>query len=215
VTELKQQQRRQQLLIHELNHRVKNTLATVQSIAAQSLRGRCNADATEDFVSRLGALAGGHDLLSQENWTGASLRAVVTRALTPHRGADDERWTVGGPHVWLPARQALAMTLALHELSTNAAKYGALKSDSGHVDVAWELLDEGRAFRLTWRESGGPAVRPPKRKGFGSRLLERGLSQDLDGSMELDYRPDGIVCTVEAPVPSPAAPRELDLHEGC
>jgi len=213
VSELKRHQQRQQMLINELSHRVKNTLATVQSIAMQSLRGRSEAEATDDFVARLIALARGHDLLANESWEGAPLDEVVRRAIGPHAGADAARIATAGPEIWMPPRQALAITMALHELCTNAAKYGALSDAAGRVEISWERL-AGERFRLTWRERNGPPVQPPQRRGFGSRLLERGLRQDLDGAIEIEFRPEGVVCTIEAPLPAAPAPGELDLQEG-
>jgi PAS domain S-box-containing protein len=214
VTELKRHEQRQQMLINELSHRVKNTLATVQSIAMQSLRGRSEAQATEDFVGRLIALARGHDLLANESWEGAPLDEVVRRAIAPHAGRGGSRVVVAhGPQIWMPPRQALAITLALHELCTNAAKYGALCSDAGWVAIDWQLLEGGR-YRLTWREHGGPPVTPPQRRGFGSRLLERGLKQDLDGEIQVSFPVEGVVCVIEAPVPQSEPAAGLDLQEG-
>jgi len=210
-TELKRHQQRQQLLINELSHRVKNTLATVQSIAIQSLRGRSEAQATDDFVARLTALARGHDLLASVSWEGAPLDEVVRRAIEPHAIAGQARIVAEGPQLWMPPRQALALTMALHELCTNAAKYGALSVPAGRVDIRWERLGDTR-FRLTWREQGGPPVEPPQRRGFGSRLLERGLRQDLEGNIEVQFRREGVVCVIEAPLPGSPAP-EVDLQE--
>jgi PAS domain S-box-containing protein len=202
VSDVKRQERRQQLLINELNHRVKNTLATVQAIAMQSLRKDEGADAAGAFIARLKALAGGHDVLAQEHWEGAPLADVVARAIAPHNVHD--RIVERGPHVWLPPRHALAMTLALHELCTNAAKYGALSNADGLVEISWVVLADG--FRLQWRERNGPPVSPPTRFGFGSRLLQRALGSDLDGAIHLNFNPSGVLCVIEAKVPKSPPP---------
>jgi PAS domain S-box-containing protein len=203
ITDVKLAQEQQLLLINELNHRVKNTLATVQSIATQTLR---NADTTEqartDFEARLIALSRAHNVLTRENWEGASLRTIVRQAIEPYRREDDDRFTVEGGPVWLPTRMALSIAMALQELATNAVKYGALSNDSGRVMIEWTLdfADSAPQLRLRWSESGGPSVKAPDRRGFGSRLIERSLARDLDGEVSLDFAPAGLVCTVDAPV---------------
>ena len=203
ITDVKLAQEQQLLLINELNHRVKNTLATVQSIATQTLR---NADTTEqartDFEARLIALSRAHNVLTRENWEGASLRTIVRQAIEPYRREDDDRFTVEGGPVWLPTRMALSIAMALQELATNAVKYGALSNDSGRVTIEWTLdfADSAPQLRLRWSESGGPSVKAPDRRGFGSRLIERSLARDLDGEVSLDFAPAGLVCTVDAPV---------------
>lgn len=190
------------LLINELNHRVKNTLATVQSIAAQTLRNAgVDKPIREALESRLLSLAQAHDILTRENWSGANLRDVVSKALTPFRAED--RFTVAGPDVWLTPRAALAIALALHELATNAVKYGALSKQTGSVTLRWQTVlgTEGWTLTLRWTEQGGPPVKPPSRKGFGSRLIERGLAGDLGGEAKMDYRSTGLVCTIIASLP--------------
>ncbi len=214
VTELKRHQQRQQVLINELNHRVKNTLAIVQSIAMQTLRGQSEVQAREDFIARLTTLARGHDLLALESWEGASLSEVVSRAIEPHSDSKRIRVAVDSPSVWMPPRQALALTMALHELCTNAAKYGALSNETGYVELSWKILEGGDRFRLTWHEHGGPTVEKPHRRGFGSMLLERGLKQDLGGDVQIEFRPAGVRCTIEAPAPRSFEPVELDLKKG-
>ncbi len=201
----------QKLLIDELNHRVKNTLATVQSIAAQSLRSsETTSEARRSFEARLFALAKAHDVLTRESWEGASLQDIVEEALAPHRDARAARFEIGGPEARLPPRAALAISMALHELATNAAKYGALSNESGRVRLAWRVApgEGGPMLHMSWTEEGGPPVSPPARKGFGSRLIERGLAMDLDGKVRLDFRGDGVVCTIEAPL----FPPESDLR---
>ncbi|WP_165842835.1 PAS domain S-box protein [Phenylobacterium deserti] len=192
----------QSLLINELNHRVKNTLATVQSMAAQSARSAGSPkDAQETFMARLMALSAAHNVLTNERWTGAELLEVVERAAEAF-GEAGERFNASGPAVRVAPKSALALSMALHELGTNASKYGALSTPEGQVSVTWELIPtEGRPLlRLVWREAGGPTVSPPKRKGFGSRLLERGLASELGGRVSLDFQPQGLVCVIEAPL---------------
>ncbi|NJO36492.1 MAG: PAS domain-containing protein [Rhizobiales bacterium] len=214
VSELERHQQQQRVLINELNHRVKNTLATVQSIAMQTLRSSSEIKARDEFIGRLTTLAGAHDLLALENWEGASLEDVVARAVAPHSAGSRVRIAAGQPSIWMPPRQALAITMALHELSTNAIKYGALSSKSGHVHITWTMLEDGNGFRLIWCEQGGPVVAAPSRRGFGSKLLERGLKQDLNGEVTIEFRPSGVVCTIEAPPGNGATAIELDLKKG-
>ena len=212
VTELKRHEQRQQMLINELSHRVKNTLATVQSIAVLSFRSRSGDGTADDFVARLMVLARGHDLLSRKNWDGAPLYELVKLAVAPH--IDDVRIRAAGTEVWMPPRQALAMNMALHELCANAVKYGALSNELGRIEIAWEASDTSNRFRLTWRERGGPAVEPPEHHGFGSLLLKQGLKQDLSGDIQLQFGRDGLECVIEAPIPESGRPRELDLQAG-
>lgn len=196
----------QTLLINELNHRVKNTLATVQAMAAQTVRGQASPEeAHEAFTSRLMALSAAHNVLTEQHWTGAGLQDVVAGAVEIF-GEKRERFEISGPAVWLPAKTALAISMALHELGTNAIKYGALSVPNGVVRLEWTASEdaEGLRLRLAWREIGGPPVSEPLRRGFGSRLLERGLSAELDGPVRLDFRPEGLVCTLEARLPSAA-----------
>jgi PAS domain S-box-containing protein len=197
------------LLIHELNHRVKNTLATVQSIAAQSLRGLEGAEADAAraaFEARLLALARVHDVLTRESWEGAELSAVVADAIRPLEAGDGHasRFRVVGPALRLPPRLALSIAMALHELGTNAVKYGALSTEGGCVEISWTVRREAEAHLfLRWAESGGPLVKKPTRTGFGSRLIERSLARELAGEVTLTYEPSGVVCTINAPVPPP------------
>jgi PAS domain S-box-containing protein len=208
ITEQRRAQERQALLVNELNHRVKNTLAAVQAIVAQGLRGAgVGGEVREAIESRLIALARSHDLLTREKWRSARLADLVGLALDPYRSAADQppRCSLFGPEVRLPPSLVLALGLAFHELATNAAKYGALSREGGRVAVSWSWLPGGsdRQLRLCWLESGGPPVHPPQRKGFGSRLLERGLSHELEGAVRLDYRSAGLFCEIEMPVGEP------------
>ena len=203
AVERAQAEQRQRLLINELNHRVKNTLATVQAIAFQTLKGDVPlAEGRARFEARLMALARAHSLLTAQNWEGASLARVVSDA-TEYLAGDQGRFAISGEEVMLAPRAALALALALHELSTNAAKYGALSGDGGSVSIRW--LVEGGVLRIEWKERGGPPVREPDHRGFGSRLIERGLAGDLGGRAALAFEPDGLACTIEAAVASIAA----------
>jgi PAS domain S-box-containing protein len=205
VTDRVNAERRQKLLVDELNHRVKNTLATVQAIASQTLRTAADPDAfREAFESRLIALAATHDLLTATSWRSAPLRDVLMVEFRPY-GA--ERYRLEGPDVALAPSEALALGLLFHELATNAAKYGALSNGEGCVAVSWSLVEaEGeRRLALQWTERGGPPVQAPARRGFGSRLIERSLKGTLKGEARLDFAPDGLRCRVELPLRSDEA----------
>ena len=183
ITERRIADKKQKLLVDELNHRVKNTLATVQSIASQTLKGAASlADERAAFQGRLIALAKLHDLLTDDHWETAALRDIVLRALAPY-GNESARFTVDGPNVRLKPKAALALGMAVHELATNAAKYGALSDMSGKVRIRWDVdrSSEADRLRLRWTESDGPTVEPPGRKGFGSLMIQRGLTHDLGG----------------------------------
>ncbi|HEV2559830.1 MAG TPA: sensor histidine kinase [Microvirga sp.] len=193
----------QRLLIDELNHRVKNTLATVQSIATQTLRTAETADEAKDALERrLLALSRAHDVLTRESWEGADLKDVVGRALEPYQVHSESRLRVTGPSVRLTPRMSLALAMALHELATNAVKYGALSNKNGTIDVTWRVQNGAEPARLVlrWSEAGGPPVVAPRRRGFGSRLIERSLASDLNGEVDIAFAPTGVVCTVSAPV---------------
>jgi PAS domain S-box-containing protein len=196
IDERKRGEERQRLLINELNHRVKNTLATVQAIAFQTLRGDVSiAEGRALFEARLMALSRAHNLLTEQNWGGAPLETVVRDATEP-LGGRQGRFAVSGEPLWLTPRAALALALALHELGTNAAKYGALSADGGRVSVAWR--SEGDRLLIEWKEEGGPPVAPPGRRGFGTRLIEQGLGADLGGKARLTFEPDGLRCAIDA-----------------
>lgn len=203
VTERALAEAHRKLLMAELDHRVKNSLMTVQSIAKLTLR---RAGSLEEFAasfeSRLMALSRTHNLLIESKWEGAVLRSIVAGELAPYQSADGARCTILGVTVRLAPGRALAIGMALHELATNAAKYGALSDPQGHVSVAWEIRDrgEGSRFTMNWIESGGPPVSPPKRRGFGSHLIMRGLAYDLQGEARLDFDPAGVRCTIEFPL---------------
>ncbi len=203
VTDRARAENRQRLLINELNHRVKNTLATVQAIASQSFRpGADPGRSRELFTSRLLALAHAHNILNREGWDGADLLDVVAEALRPFD--NENRMHVHGPHVRLTAKAALSFALGLHELATNAVKHGALSTAVGTVNVTWSSAagQEDTPDRLTliWEESGGPAVAKPDRRGFGSRLIERSLAAELNGAVNLAFQPTGVRCVIDVPL---------------
>lgn len=203
ITDRKQAEEQRTLLIHELNHRVKNTLATVQSIASQTLRNAPTMrDAKEALEGRLIALARAHDVLTRESWEGAELKEIVAQAVEPYASRGENRLHVTGPEIRLSPRMALALAMALQELATNAVKYGALSNATGEVRILWNVVPAEAAphLHLRWEESGGPPVQAPSRRGFGSRLIERSLSQELNGVARIEFRPTGVVCTVDAPL---------------
>jgi len=202
ITERKRAEEHRELLIHELNHRVKNTLATVQSIASQTLRNaHSKEEASTAMEARLLALSRAHDVLTRENWEGAGLMEIVREAMAPYRHEREKRLHIDGPDVRLSPRMALAIAMALQELATNAVKYGALSNLDGEVWIDWSVSREPeRRLHLTWSESKGPRVASPRRRGFGTRLIERSLAQDLNGKARIDFSPTGIVCTVDAPL---------------
>lgn len=184
-----------ELLIAELNHRVKNTLSVVQAIAHQTFRGVAG-DARAAFEGRLLALARSHDLLTHSNWRSVSIKELAFASVQNTAGGDG-RISIVGPEIVLSAREAVALGMAFHELTTNALKYGALSNDSGSIELSWQL-DPGtpRKLKVVWRESGGPPVKPPGRSGFGSVLLEKILASDLNANIELDFRPTGLICSI-------------------
>jgi PAS domain S-box-containing protein len=203
ITDRKRAEEQRTLLINELNHRVKNTLATVQSIASQTLRNAPTMqDAKEAFEGRLMALARAHDVLTNESWEGAELRNIVAQALAPYRSFGEDRLTIKGPEVRLSPRIALALSMALQELTTNAVKHGALSNATGKVDIIWDVVsaEPGIRLHLCWQESGGPPVQTPTRQGFGSRLIERSLARELNGNVQIKFHPEGVLCTVDAPL---------------
>jgi two-component sensor histidine kinase len=202
--EARQAAERQQLMINELNHRVKNTLVVVQSLARHSLRPKSDQGGGEtglpQFNDRIHALASAHDLLTRRNWEGADLGELLIEALQPYAS----QVSIAGPPLPLAPNAAVALAMIFHELATNASKYGALSTEAGRVAVNW-TLDGRTRLVLTWRETGGPLVKPPKRTGFGSRLIAASLRGDLAGSADFDYAPSGLTCalTILAP-PRPA-----------
>jgi PAS domain S-box-containing protein len=198
VTERHRYEDHLKLLLNELNHRVKNTLTMVQSIANQTLR-QSDATAGAAFEQRLMTLSAVHSLLTDASWAGARLHDIVRASLRAHLAEEDlRRLSFDGEDMRLQPKTAVALSIALHELGTNALKYGALSVERGSVAVRWTT--EHDRFRLRWEESGGPRVAPPAQKGFGSRMIEEGLSHELQGAARIDYLPGGLVCTIDAPL---------------
>lgn len=185
------------LLIEELNHRVKNTLAILQAITVQTFQSASKSE-REKFEGRLGALAETHNLLSKEKWQGSGLQDVIGRVLQPYLLNNPERVRMSGPPVPLSPRLAVVLSMILHEIATNAAKYGALSNDTGMVRLDWEIITENDRpkLRLSWAETGGPPVTAPVKRGFGSRLIERSVRDQLGGEATVDFLPRGVVCTL-------------------
>ena len=200
ITDRKRAEEHRDLLINELNHRVKNTLATVQSIAHQTLRASRSAeDAKAILTSRLVSLAAAHDVLTRSNWDSALIGEIAQSALRPFVAGPPSRITCQGPSVRLSPKVALAVALALHELATNAAKYGALSNEAGSVRLDWRVRADDQSVELSWVELGGPSVAPPRQAGFGARLLERGLAAELGRPARLSFLETGVVCRIDAP----------------
>jgi PAS domain S-box-containing protein len=209
VSERKKAEKHRELLVNELNHRVKNTLSVVQGLALQTFKSPdVPAAAVQAFESRLGALAAAHGLLTRSNWGNTSLAELASETLKA-TWAQDSRIHLKGPRVILPAKQAVTLAMALHELCTNAIKYGALSVATGCVELHWKVSTGPDArLHLVWRESGGPPVEPPARRGFGSRIVVEAISQEFDGRVTIDFRPEGLVYTIADAVfnPSPQIP---------
>lgn len=201
INRIKLEEEERRLMLGEMNHRVKNSMAMVHSIVSQSLRqAESLEDARTSIQSRVGMMAQAHDRLVKATWTEASITEVINAALAPHRTREG-RITLEGPDLPIGSKQALALTMALHELATNAAKYGALSNDRGHVRVQWcnTTHDTQREFQLTWMEADGPPVAMPSRRGFGSRMIEQALPGYFNGSAELIYKPDGLLFELRSP----------------
>lgn len=199
VTEAVIAAERQKLMIDELNHRVKNTLATVQSIAMQTARSHTDpATFAESFQARLLALSHTHDLLTRSHWEGADLRAILEHETEAH---GPQRISLNGPPVALGPATALSLGMIFHELATNAAKYGALSGPEGRVMIDWSVADHAHPkLHLTWRELDGPPVVAPSRRGFGSRLIERNVRHDLAGEVKLEYATAGFSAAFMVPL---------------
>jgi PAS domain S-box-containing protein len=206
LTEHKEDEAQSKMLIDELNHRVKNTLSTVQSIVWQTLRTPSDPKVIRESIeSRLLALSRSHDLLTREKWESAGLLDIVHDALEPFgvSGGRADRIAIMGENIRFPPKSALALGIAFNELATNAVKYGALSNAAGSILIEWtmETTPAGQQLLLNWKEKDGPPVAPPAHKGFGSRVIERGLAHELESTIHLDYRPDGLVCTMDIPLP--------------
>ena len=208
ITERVRAARHTELMMAELNHRVKNTLATVQAIAHQTVVNAPDLETfKESFLARLLALSHTHNLLARDAWTGAPLSGIVNNELAPYRHdsgarANDKRVQLLGDEISLQPKQALALSMALHELATNAGKYGSLSVPEGQVTVTWETRSKGQRpwLYLRWMETGGPAVEPPTRRGFGSRLIEEGVPYELDGEVAHEFPRSGVICTIDVPL---------------
>jgi two-component sensor histidine kinase len=199
---------RRQLLLEEMRHRVRNTLAIVQALARQTLQSKVEPQVWDDYHRRLMKLSNAHDLIVREEWTGAHLAEVVSRSVLEPSLIDANQITLEGPDVRIEPRLALVISMALHELCTNAAKYGALSTPSGKVSIRWHVSDSTdgtRLLRFRWTEEGGPSVEPPKLRGFGSRLIEYGLASELRGKSVLEFRPEGVVWHCEGQLPRRSA----------
>jgi PAS domain S-box-containing protein len=196
ISERKQIEIQRDLLVAELSHRVKNTLATVVAIAQQTFRQMPDAHAEAAFEGRLRALAKTHSRLADSHWAGASLRDVVMDEVAPHK--NNSNIALDGPDVMLIPKQVLSLGMALHELVTNAVKYGALSIPTAKVRINWRVDDQKRVH-VNWAESNGPTVLTPNRSGFGRLLLERGLAKELRGNVKLDFRQSGLNCAIDFP----------------
>jgi len=201
VFERKRTQDHQSLLLYELDHRVKNILSVVQAIARQTFRRASSLEEANDiFRGRLTAVAKAQDVLVSQNVEGATLSEIINGALHGS-GVSADRVKTDGPEISISARNAVTISLAIHELCTNAFKYGALSVETGSISIAWGIdARMGKTFHFEWREQGGPTVATPEHKGFGSSLLERGLAGELGGELTLDYAPTGVVCKFTAPL---------------
>ncbi|WP_375263012.1 sensor histidine kinase [Palleronia sp.] len=202
VTERVVAERQQKLLMNEMSHRVKNTLATVNAIATRTLRGAASLEEAEATLNaRILALSRAQDALTRRSGEGAEIADVVTAAVQTHDD-DRQRFRIDGPGLALNSRAALALSLALHELATNATKYGALSVDSGRVSIGWsvETRDDASILRFSWTEAGGPVVSRPTRRGFGSMLIEGGVAAETAGTARIEYLPSGVLFTLDAPL---------------
>jgi PAS domain S-box-containing protein len=204
ITERKAAEQRQKLLMDELNHRVKNTLATVQSLASQTARGAHTPAAfRERFEGRLIALSKAHDQLTVHHWESADLRALLSGSLAPYAAAGPERVVLRGEDVVLRPRAVLTLAMAVHELTTNAAKYGALSAPSGRIEIQWQPIraDNSRpVLRIDWLERGGPPVADPGQRGFGSKLIEGSIAAELGGTARLTFESEGLHCQIAVPL---------------
>jgi PAS domain S-box-containing protein len=206
LTERMRAEAQKNLLIDELNHRVKNTLASVQSLSALTMKHTPAAKAfNRAFSARLLALSATHDLLTRTAWESASLNDLVVTELEPYEGRDHARVTIAGPPVSLSPRQVISLGMIFHELATNSSKYGALSAPAGRISISWGVTAAPTAHRLRidWREQGGPPVKPPIRRGFGSRLMEHSIAHELGGRFAPSYEPEGFGCTIELPLSLP------------
>jgi PAS domain S-box-containing protein len=198
ITDRKQAEAQRDMLVQELEHRMKNMLAMVQAIAHQTFRDGKDANARRTFDARLNTLALVQSALTKENWQSASLAELVASTLRPHVAPGVQPFFVSGPDLRVQPKSATALSMALHELCTNAVKYGALSSEGGRVSIEWTIAND--RLRLCWRECGGPRVTAPSRTGFGTVMIEQVLAAQLKGDVVIAYESTGLVCTIDAPV---------------
>jgi PAS domain S-box-containing protein len=206
LTKHKEDEARSKLLIEELNHRVKNTLATVQSIVWQATRTSSDPKLVQKAIeTRLFALSRSHDLVTRENWENIGLLDIIHDAMEPFGVADGRaaRIVIQGENIRFSPKSALVLSIVFNELATNAVKFGALSNEAGSILIGWtkELTPAGDRVLLHWQEKNGPPVMTPSRIGFGSRVIEHSLAQELKGTVHFDYRPDGLACTMTIPIP--------------
>jgi PAS domain S-box-containing protein len=201
ITERKQIEQHRDLLTNELSHRVKNMLATVQAIADQTLRESATmSEARGKLSTRLVAMSRAQDILMGKGLAGVEIESVIKTAIEPHAG-ESGRFRLQGPEIAISPRSALSFSLALHELATNAAKYGALSIPDGRVNITWKIAPGAEGpFELTWAETGGPTVAEPTRTGFGSRMIEGVLRAELDAVASVQYAATGVVWRIAAPL---------------
>ncbi|HET7300243.1 MAG TPA: PAS domain-containing protein [Oleiagrimonas sp.] len=203
ITDRRQSERHTEMMLGELNHRVKNTLASVQAIAVQTLASsRSLAEFRTAFVERLLALSNTHNLLASEAWQGAKLANIIDNELAPYQREGRQRATLSGDDLKLDSKAALALAMAIHELATNAGKYGALSVREGRVEIAWKIRRHNAHIwlHMTWTERDGPPVVPPSRQGFGTRLITDGIVYELGGEVKLDYPSTGVICIFDVPL---------------
>src|SRR5713101_3636060 len=211
ITERKEREEKEHLLMREINHRAKNMLSVVDAIAHQTAT-RAPEDFIERFSERIQALAANQDLLIRNEWRGVEVEDLVCAQLAPFADLIGSRVVVRGPKLRLNAASAQAIGLALHELATNAGKYGALSMDAGRVDIGWGA--DGDTFTTCWTERGGPPVSAPKRRGFGTVVMEAMAARSVDGTVDLDYAPSGVTWRLTCPAANALEPPEREQNSG-
>lgn len=201
----------QQLIVEELHHRIKNTLATVQAIVSQSLQTADTTDQAQHVIEqRIQSLARVHDLLLKTSWIAASLSSLISVAIEPYSSKGMGRFSITSPEIDVAASAALPLMMVLNELCTNASKYGALSVPTGRIDIEAKIDSDGNQILLTWTESGGPTVSEPVRRSFGTRLIEQSLLSTIDGKGKIQYQPTGVVCVVSIPLAALQMPQASD-----
>lgn len=202
ISDRKRAESQRDLVVKELHHRLSNTFATIQAMASQTLRpSEVDPLVLRAFDQRLQNLARAHTALSNDSWSGISLHDLIDTSLAPYGLENSSRFSINGPSVTLPAHVAIALSMALHELTTNAVKYGSLSTEAGHLALDWSVVD-ARLF-FTWTESGGPPVGVATRSGFGSTMLQRVLPQQVNGRVDIRLEQSGLTCLIEADLASP------------